>query len=83
MYQHTSILVLFTSIFFFTTAGHAEDNSLESLLAQVAAAHNQIKDLQKENRDLKRRLASYENEAAGYRLALENIDAEIAALGQE
>lgn len=58
MYKHTSILVLFTSIFFFTTADYAEGNSLESLLAQVAAAHNQIKDLQKENRDLKKRLAS-------------------------
>jgi len=49
----------------------------------VAAAHNQIKDLQKQNIDLKKRLASNEKEIIGYRARLKEIDAEIAALGQE
>jgi len=73
-------LILFTSLLFFTTTSYAEDNSLKALLAQVSAAHVQLKDLQKENEILKKKLASRENEAAGYRLALENIEAEIAAL---
>ena len=75
-----STLILFTSLLFFTTTSYAEDNSLKALLAQVSAAHNQIKDLQKENGILKKKLASRENEIAGYRLALENLEAEIAAL---
>lgn len=74
------ILILFTSLLFFTTISYAEDNSLKALLAQVSAVHVQIEDLQKENEILKKKLASRENEAAGYRLALENIEAEIAAL---
>jgi len=80
MHKRTSILILFISLIFFTTASYAEDNSIKVLIAQVSAAHNQIKDLQKENGILKKKLASRENEIAGYRLRLELIEAEIAAL---
>ncbi|MFT5426525.1 MAG: hypothetical protein ACI9ZT_001466 [Gammaproteobacteria bacterium] len=53
MYKSTSILIFFTSLVFFTTASYAADKSLEALQAQVAEAHNQIKVLQKENKEPK------------------------------
>ena len=53
------------------------------LAAQVAEVQNKLKALQESNDDLKKRLASYENEIAGWRLALENIEANIAGIAEE
>lgn len=73
-------LVLFASLLFFTTASYAEN---EELIAKVAEVQVKLKDLQESNNDLKKRLASHENELAGWRLALENIEAEIAEMEEE
>ena len=83
MYKRTLKLILFASFIFFTTTSYAKDMGLEALQTQLVKAQSQIKILQKENRDLKKRLASYENEVAGYRLALANIEDKIAALRAE
>ncbi len=77
-----STLILFTTLLLFTTTSYAKDNSIKALLEQVSAAHVQLKDLQKENGILKKKLASRENEIAGYRLRLEDIEVEIAALSK-
>ena len=73
-------LILFASLLFFTTASYAEN---EELIAQVAEVESKLKALQESNNDLKNTLASYENEIAGWRLALENLEAEIAAMEEE
>jgi len=73
-------LLLFASLLFFTTASYAEN---EDLVAQVAEVKSKLKKLQDSNTDLKERLASYENEIAGLRLALENFEAEIEEMEEE
>jgi len=73
-------LVLFTSLLLFTTASYAEN---EELVAKVAEIQSKLKMLQDSNTDLKKRLASYENEIAGWRLALENLEADIAGMEEE
>ncbi len=73
-------LILFASLLFFTTASYAEN---EELVAQVAEVKIKLKALQESNNDLKGTLASYENEIEGWRLALENLEAEIAAMEEE
>ena len=73
-------LLLFASLLFFTTASYAEN---EELIAQVAEVQSKLKALQESNNDLKNTLASYENEIEGWRLALENLEAEIAAMEEE
>ena len=73
-------LLLFASLLFFTTASYAEN---EELVAQVAEVKSKLKALQESNNDLKNTLASYENEIEGWRLALENLEAEIAAMEEE
>ena len=73
-------LVVFASLLSFTTASYAEN---EDLAAQVAEVQNKLKALRESNDDLKKRLASYENEIAGWRLALENIEANIAGVAEE
>ena len=73
-------LLLFASLLFFTTASYAEN---EELIAQVAEVKSKLKALQESNNDLKGTLASYENEIEGWRLALENLEAEIAAMEEE
>ena len=73
-------LILFASLLFFTTASYAEN---EELVAQVAEVKSKLKALQESNNDLKNTLASYENEIEGWRLALENLEAEIAAMEEE
>ena len=80
MYKRALTLILFTSIFFFTTVSYAEDNSLKALMAQVSAAHNKVIALQKENKELKEKLAVKEKEIVGYRATLEKLEEEIAAL---
>jgi len=49
-------------------------------MAQVSAAHNKISALQKENKELKEKLAVKEKEIVGYRATLEKLEEEIAAL---
>ena len=83
MYKRTLTLILFASFIFFTTASYAKDKSLEALQAQLIEVQSRIKILQKENRDLKKRLASNDKEIAGYRATLKKIEAEIGALGQD
>ena len=73
-------LVLFTSLILFTTASYAEN---EDLVVMVAEVQSKLKALQESNNDLKRRLASYENEIAGWRLALENLEEKIAGMQEE
>jgi cell division protein FtsB len=73
-------LVLFASLLFFSTASYAEN---EELVTQLAEVKSKLKKLQDSNTGLKKTLASYENEIAGWRLALENIEAEIAGLEEE
>jgi len=73
-------LVLFSSLIFLAAASYAEDTSIEALQAQMAEIQSKLKELQESNGDLKKTLASYENEIDGWRLALENIEAEIAIL---
>jgi len=73
-------LVLFASLLFFTTISYAEN---EDLVAQVAEVQSKLKALQESNNDLKKMLASYENEIEGWRLALENIEAKIAGMDEE
>jgi len=73
-------LILFASLLFFTTASYAEN---EELIAQVAEVKSKLKALQESNNDLNKQLASYENEIAGWRLALENLEAEIARMEEE
>ena len=73
-------LLLFASLLFFTTASYAEN---EELVAQVAEVKSKLKALQESNNDLKNTLASYENEIEGWRLALENLEAEITAMEEE
>lgn len=70
-------LLLFASLLFFTAASYAEN---EELVAQVAEVQSKLKALQESNNDLKKTLASYENEIEGWRLALENIEAKIAGM---
>jgi cell division protein FtsB len=74
------ILLLFASLLFFTTASYAEN---EDLVAKVVAVKSKLKALQESNNNLNKQLASYENEIAGWRLALENLEAEIAAMEEE
>ena len=76
------ILVFFASLVFFTTAGYAEEQSLEDLQAQMAEIQSKLRNLQDSNEDLKKRLGSKENEIDGWRAALENIEMEIAALNE-
>ena len=78
MYKLT--LVLFVSLIFITTASYAEN---EDLVAQVADVQSKLKSLQESNNDLKKTLASRENEIEGWRLAIENIETEIAGLEGE
>jgi len=73
-------LILFASLLFFTTASYAEN---EDLVAKVAEVKSKLKALQESNNDLNKQLASYENEIAGWRLALENLEAEIAGMEEE
>ena len=73
-------LLLFASLLFFTTASYAEN---EDLVAKVAEVKIKLKALQESNNDLKNTLASYENEIEGWRLALENLEAEIAMMEEE
>ncbi len=73
-------LLLFASLLFFTTASYAEN---EELIAQVAEVQSKLKALQESNNDLKNTLASYENEIEGWRLALENLEVEIAMMEAE
>ncbi len=73
-------LVLLASLILFTTASYAE---YEELVAQVAEVQGKLKALQESNNDLKKTLASRENEIEGWRLALENIEAETAGLEEE
>lgn len=80
MYKSTSTLILSASLVFFATASYAADKSLEALHAKVAEAHNQIKVLQKENKELKEKLASREKEISDYRATLEKLESEINAL---
>jgi peptidoglycan hydrolase CwlO-like protein len=80
MNKRTSALIIFASLIFFTAAGYAVDKNIEALQVQLTEAHSKLKVLEEENRDLKKRLASKENEVSGYRLALENIEGEIKAL---
>jgi len=81
--MHKLTLVLFASLIFFATASYAEDTSIEALQKQMAEIQNKLNELQESNGNLKKTLASYENEISGLRLALENIEGEIAALGAE
>jgi len=78
MYKLT--LVLFISLIFITTASYAEN---EDLVAQVTDVQSKLKSLQELNNDLKKTLASRENEIEGWRLAIENIEMEIAGLEGE
>jgi len=73
-------LLLFASLLFFTTASYAEN---EDLVAKLAEVKSKLKTLQESNNDLKKTLASYENEIAGLRLALENFEAEIEGMEEE
>lgn len=73
-------LILFASLLFFTTASYAEN---EDLVAKLAEVKSKLKTLQESNNDLKKTLASYENEISGLRLALENFEAEIASMEEE
>ncbi len=70
-------LVLFASLFFFTTASYAEN---EELTAKVAEAKSKLNALQDSNVDFKKRLENNENKIMGWRLALENIEADIAKI---
>jgi len=70
-------LLLFASLLFFTTASYAEN---EELVAQVAEVQSKLKALQESNNDLKKTLASHENEIEGWRLTLENIEVKIAGM---
>ncbi len=73
-------LLLFVSLIFFTPASYAEN---EDLVAQLDEVKSKLKKIQDSNTDLKNTLASHENEIAGWRLALENLEAEIAAIEEE
>ena len=73
-------ILLFASLLFFTTASYADN---EELLAQVAEVQSKLKVLQESNNDLKKMLASRENEIEGWRLALENLEAKIAGMEGE
>ena len=73
-------LVVFASLLSFTTASYAEN---EDLIAQVADVQSKLKTLQESNNDLKKMLASRENEIEGWRLALENLEAKIAGMEGE
>ena len=77
MYKQT---ILFVSLIFFTTAGYAADKNIEAIQVKLNVAHSKLKVLEEENRDLKKRLASKENEVAGYRMTLADIEGKIAAL---
>ena len=70
-------LVLFTSLILFTTASYAE---YEELVAQLAEVQGKLMALQESNNDLKKTLASRENEIEGWSLALENIEEEMAGM---
>ncbi len=70
-------LVLFTSLILFTTASYAE---YEELVAQLAEVQGKLMALQESNNDLKKTLASRENEIEGWKLALENIEEEMAGM---
>ena len=80
MYKRT---LLFASLIFFTTAGYAADKDIEALQVKLTAAQSQIKILQKENKELKERLASREKEIVGYKATLQKLEGEIAALKGE
>lgn len=80
MFKSTSILLLFASLIFFTTAVYAEEQNIKALQAQVAEAHNQIKVLQKENKYLKEKLANREIEISDYRATLEKLESDINTL---
>ncbi len=73
-------LLLFASLLFFTTASYAQN---EDLVAKVAEVKSKLKKIQDSNTDLKKMLASYENEIAGLRLALENFEVEITRMEEE
>ena len=80
MNKRISALIIFASLIFFTAAGYAVDENVEALQVQLTEAHNKLKVLQEENRDLKKRLASNEKEIPGYRETLKNLETEITAL---
>jgi len=73
-------LLLFASLLFFTTASYAQN---EDLVAKVAEVKSKLKKIQDSNTDLKKTLASYENEITGLRLALENFETEISRMEEE
>ncbi len=83
MNKRTSALIIFASLIFFTAAGYAVDKNVEALQVQLTEAHNKLKVLQEENRDLKKRLASKEKEVTDYRAKLEELEAEIKAFKGE
>ncbi len=80
--MHKLTLVLFATLIFFTTASYAEEQDIEALQAKIAEVQNKLNDLQESNTNLKKKLASYENEIAGWRAALENIEGEIATMNE-
>ena len=80
MNKRTSILIIIASLIFLSTVSFAADKDIEALRAELSAAQSQIKVLQKENKELKERLASREKEIAGYKATLEKIEGEIKAL---
>ncbi len=73
-------LLLFTLLLFFSTISYADN---EELIDKVAEVKSKLKKLQDSNSDLKKTLASHENEIAGLRLALENFEVEIAEMEEE
>ena len=73
-------LLLFASLLFFTTVSYAQN---EDLVAKVAEVKSKLKKIQDSNTDLKKTLASYENEIAGLRIALENFEVEITSMEEE
>ena len=73
-------LLLFASLLFFTTASYAQN---EDLVAKVAEVKSKLKKIHDSNTDLKKTLASYENEITGLRLALENFETKISRMEEE
>ncbi len=73
-------LLLFASLLFFTTASYAQN---EDLVAKVAEVKSKLKKIHDSNTDLKKTLASYENEITGLRLVLENFETEISRMEEE
>lgn len=83
MNKRISALIIFASLIFFTAAGYAVEKNVEGLQVQLTEAHNKLKVLEEENRELKKRLASKEKEVTDYRAKLEELEAEIKAFKGE